>query len=130
MLGEVNNSNDNNNQSQVENNNKWVINLSKTNLTEGQISVLAKGPNYAIAHRYIPNLDYITAIESVSHKLKEEDTWELRADINSLLRRAQVPQSNLTKRESMGLAQLKKDKDRVVLTADKGVAMLVMDRED
>ena len=72
-VGENNKSNDTNNQSQVENNNKWVINLSKTNLTEGQISVLAKGPNFAIAPRYIPNLDYITAIELVCHKLKEED---------------------------------------------------------
>ena len=130
VVGDSNNSNDNNNQSQVENNNKWVINLLKTNLTEGQISVLAKGPNYAITPRYIPNLDYITAIQSVSHKLKEEDVGELRVDINSLLRRAQVPKSNLTMEESIGLAHLKKGKDRGVLTADKGMAMIVMDKED
>ena len=55
---------------------------------------------------------------------------ELRADINSLLRKAQVPKPNLTMQERLGLAQLKKDKDRVILTADKGVAMVVMDRED
>ena len=42
----------------------------------------------------------------------------------------QVPKPNLTKQESIGLAQLKKDKKRVVLTADKGVAMVVMDKED
>ena len=53
-VGDNNNSNDNNNQLLVENNNKWVINLSKSNLTEGQISILAKGPNYSIAPRYIP----------------------------------------------------------------------------
>ena len=129
-VGDSNNSNSNNTQLQVETNSKWVINLSKTNLTEGQISVLAKGPNFAIAPRHIPNLDYITAIEPVCHKLKEEDAGELRADINSLLRRTQVPKSNLTKQESVGLAQLKKDKDRVVLTADKGVSMVVMDKED
>ena len=41
----------------------------------------------------------------------------------------QVPKPNLTKQESIGLAQLKKDKDSVVLTADKGVAMVVMDKE-
>ena len=64
------------------------------------------------------------------HKLKEENTGELRADINSLLRRAQVPKSNLTKQESIGLSQLKKDKDRVVLTANKGVTRVVMDKED
>ena len=62
-------------------------------------------------------------------KLKEEDTTELRANINSLLRKAQVPKPNLTRQEMLGLAQLKKNKDRVILTADKGVAMVVMDRE-
>ena len=66
----------------------------------------------------------------VSHKPKEEDAGELRPDINLLLRRAQVPKSNLTKEESICLAQLKKDKDRVVLTVDKGVPMVDMEKED
>ena len=51
------------------------------------------------------------------------------ADVNSLLRRAQIPKPNLTKQERKGLAQLE-DKDRLILTVDKGVAMVVMDRED
>ena len=107
--------NNNNSQSQDSNSNKWVINLSKTNLTEGQRSVLAKGPNFSIAPR---------------PKLKEEEAMELRADINSLLRKAQVPKPNLTKQERLDLAQLKKDKERVILIANKGVAMVVMDKED
>ena len=64
------------------------------------------------------------------HKLKEEDAGELRADVNSLLRRVQVLKLNFTKQESIGLAQLIKDNDRVVLTADKGVVRVVMDKED
>ena len=55
---------------------------------------------------------------------------ELRADVNALLRRAKAPKPNITREERKGLAQLKKDKDKVVLTADKGVAMVVMDRQD
>ena len=55
---------------------------------------------------------------------------ELGADINSLHRRSQAPKTNLTKQERIGLAQLKKDKERLVLTADKGVALVVMDKED
>ena len=80
--------------------------------------------------RHIPNVDYITTVESMYQKLKEEDAMELRADINSLLRKAQAPKPNPTRPERLGLAQLKKDKDRVILTADKGVAMVVMGRED
>ena len=34
------------------------------------------------------------------------------------------------KEERIGLTQLKKDQDRVVLTEDKGVAMVVMDKQD
>ena len=75
-------------------------------------------------------MDYITAIESVCPKLKEEDAMELRVDINSLLRKAKVPKDNLTKQERIGFSQLQNDKDRVILTADKGAAMVVMDRED
>ena len=62
-------------------------------------------------------------------KLKKDDAMGLRWDINSLLRKAKVPKSNLTK-QKIGLSQLKKDKDRVNLTADKDVAMVVTDKED
>ena len=126
-----NNGRDNNHQlGTLLDNNKWVINLSKTGLTDSQKAVLAKGPNYALTPRHIPNVDYITAIESMCPKLKEDDAMELRADINSLLRRAKVPKSNLTKQEKIGFSQLRNDKERVILTADKGVAMAIMDKEE
>ena len=57
--------NNSNNNNPMPHNSKWVINLSKTNLTEGQKSVLAKGPNFPAAPRYIPTVDYITVLESV-----------------------------------------------------------------
>ena len=50
-------------------------------------------------------------------KLKEEEAIELKSDVNALLRKAKPPKPNLTRQESIGLAQLKKDKDRVILTA-------------
>ena len=52
------------------------------------MSVLAKGPNISLAPNNIPNIDYITAVESMCTKLKEEDAMELRANINALLRKA------------------------------------------
>ena len=63
-------------------------------------------------------------------KLKEDEAMELRSDVNALLRKATAPKPNLTKEERIGLAQLKRDKDRVILTVDKGVAMVVMDRQE
>ena len=124
QAGNINNNNSNSK------NNKWVINLSKTSLTKAQESLLAKGPNFALVPSNIPSTDYNTVVESMCSKLKEQEVQELRADVNSLLRRAWIAKPNLTKQERKGLAQLKKDKDMLILTADKGVAMVVMDKED
>ena len=68
------------------NNNKWVVNLSKTPLTPAQHSLQGKGPNFAVTPKAPPNVDYITAIESISHKLTEQDAQELKSDVNSLLK--------------------------------------------
>ena len=140
LLGVNANSTDSNNQvvrhvsdKQTGNSNldsKWVINLSKTELTEVQKSVLSKGPNFAISPANVPNLDYITAIETMCSKLKEEDAAELRGEINVVLTKGKVPKPNLNKEERIALNQLRKDKDRIILTADKGVVMVVLDRED
>ena len=78
----------------------------------------------------MPSVDYITAVESMCSKLREDEAMELRTDINVLLRKSKAPKSNIKKEEGIGLAQLKKDKDRVILTVDKGVAMVVMDKEE
>ena len=64
---------------------KWVINLSSKPLTQAQRSILAKGPNFVVSHRHPPNLEYITAIETACTKLKQQDSEELRADINQVL---------------------------------------------
>ena len=42
----------------------------------------------------------------------------------------QAPKPNLNKAEIKALAELKRDKDRIILTVDKGVAMVVFDREN
>ena len=54
----------------------------------------------------------------------------MRADVNGLVRKSQVPRPNLTKEESKALAELKRDKDRTILTAGKVVAMVVLDKKD
>ena len=122
--------NNSNNNNPMPHNSKGVINLSKTNLMEGQKSVLAKGPNFSLAPKYIPTVNYITAVESVCSKLKEDEVMELRSDVNALLRKATAPKPSLIKEERIELAHLKRHKDRVILTADKGVTMVVMDREE
>ena len=109
---------------------KWVINLSSKPLTPAQRSVLAKSPNFAVTPRHPPNLEYITAIEAACTKLSQQDAEELRADINQGLRSSHPPKPNLTKAQNLRIRELKRDKDCIVLTTDKGVAMVIMDRQD
>ena len=116
--------------SNEEPNPKWVINLSNKPLTPAQRSVLAKGPNFAVTPRQPPNLEYITAIEAACTKLSQQDVEELRADVNRVLRSSHPPKPNLTKAQNIALRELKRDRDCIVLTADKGVAMVVMDKQD
>ena len=67
-----------------------------------QESLLSKGPNFAIAPSSNPSTEYITSVESICSKLKEQEAQQLRAEVNSLLRRAHIPKSNLTKQERKG----------------------------
>ena len=81
-----------------------------------------------VSPKHPPNSEYITAIEAVCTKLSQQDAEELRANINWVPRASHPP--NLTKVQSIALRELKKDRDCIVLTADKGVAMVIMDRQD
>ena len=116
------------NNTQEDPNLKWVINLSSKPLTQAQRSVLAKGLNFAVSPRHPPNLKYITAIESVCTKLGQQDAEELRADINRVLRSSRHP--NLIQLRLNLIRELNRDRDCIVLTADKGVAMVIMNRQD
>ena len=99
-------------------------------MTPAQRSVLAKGPNFAVTPRQPPKLEYITAIEAACIKLGHQDAEELRANINRVPRSSHPPKPNLTKAQTSVLRELKRDRDHIVLTEDKGVAMVIMDRED
>ena len=50
--------------------------------------------------------------------------------IYRVLRQSHRLKPNLRKEEIKAIKQLKADKDHMVLTADKGVALVVMDRSD
>ena len=62
--------------------------------------------------------------------MHHQEAEELRADVNRLLRSSHSPKPNLIKKEIKAPAELRKDSNRTILTADKGVAMVVMDRKD
>ena len=99
-------------------------------MTKAQSSVFPKGPNFEVSPKHPPNLKYINSIEAACTKLSQQDAEECRADINRVLRSSHLSKPNLTKAHNSALRELKRDRDDIVLTADKGVAMLIMDRQD
>ena len=69
-------------------------------------------------------------MEAACQKLDHQEAEELRADFSGVLGSSPVPKPILSKEELKALAELRKDSNRIVLAADKGVAMVVMDRKD
>ena len=55
---------------------------------------------------------------------------ELKAEVKAVLKKSQHPIANITREEQKALNELKKDTNRVMLTADKGTCLVVMDKEE
>ena len=107
-----------------------LINLSKTPSTPAQKSLISKGSNFAIAPNNPSNVDFITAIGLVCHKLSDQYLQELRRETNCLLKKARAPRANITREEKKALRELRENKERIVLIAEKGVAMIVLDKKE
>ena len=112
------------------NNNKWVRNYSKIPLTEAQHRLLSHGPNFVITPRDPPTLEYIAATEKVCNQLTQGKVEELRGEVKALLRKDHKAKPNIPKDEYKVLKEMKNDDTRQILTADKGVSMVVLDSED
>ena len=109
---------------------KWVINISNQPLTPEQEKLLAHGPNYAVVPRDPPVAQYVAAVEQACSKLEEGKVEEFRVQVKAAIQRNKKPRPNLTRGEWKALAELKKDQSRMILTADKGVALVVLNTED
>ena len=109
---------------------KWVINISSTPLTPDQEKLLAHGPNYAVVPKEPPIAQYVAAVENACTKLEEGKAEEFRVQVKSAIQKIKPPRSNLSRGERRAIAELKKDESRMILTADKGVALVVLNTED
>ena len=72
----------------------------------------------------------MAAIKKACQQLKQKKAEELRGDIKYILKNINPPKSNITKEEAKAIRELKNDNTRIILTTDKGVSMVVLDRED
>ena len=61
--------------------------------------------------------------------LYQKDAEELQTNVNRILRGSHSHTSNLNRAELQAIRELKRDKSRMILTANEGVDMVVMDRQ-
>ncbi|XP_015124857.1 uncharacterized protein LOC107046694 [Diachasma alloeum] len=106
-----------------------VKNLSSFPLTEAQVSILAKGHNFAVAPTKIPTQEIISQTETAIFHLPSEIGNEIRRKLSNILHKAKPPKQNITREERSALLSLKKNDNIVILPADKGNATVVMDKE-
>ena len=90
---------------------------------------MAHGPNYAVVPRSPPIIEYVAVIEQVCSKVQQREAEELRGEVKSIIEKTHNP-PNITKEEMNAIRELKEDTSRMVLTADKGVSLVVMDTAD
>jgi hypothetical protein len=110
---------------------KWVINLSKKPISSDKRAILNKGPKFAPTPLQIPTEDLVAEIEAAITNLSQESKDAVRTSAANLIRRTDLPQhKNTTANERKALYGLKKDKTRVVMKADKGNCLVVMDKTD
>ena len=124
---------DNNNEDkEKEERKKWVINLSSTPLTDKQEKLLAHGPKFVITPRKAPVKEYIVAVQQASTKREQGKQEEFRVEVKRLIKQDQNNrrQANISKEEFKALRELKMDNNRLFLTADNGVALVVIDKAE
>ena len=110
---------------------KWIVNLSSSLLSPAQVSLLSKGPNFALVLTNPPNVEFISAVKEAWHRLTDQDAQECRVEVNILIKRIKPPKKkNISREEKKALNELWEDQERMVLMADKGVAMVVIDRKE
>ena len=106
---------------------RWVINLSKYQLTDSQTQVLAKGLNFAVTPDRVPVDDYVVATEQASWSLPNNIKDQFRAEVIGTIKNTKLPKSNLPRNQQYALKCLSKEKSIKILAADKGRATVVMD---
>ena len=97
---------------------------------EAQEKILLWGPNFAIVPKSPPVGEYIASIEHACSQLKQGEAEELRGEIKTILKKIQPLQVKYHHRREKALVELRKDRSKIILTADKGVSLVVMDREE
>ncbi len=106
----------------------WIKNLSSKELSELGRKGLQHGLKFAVVPNRIPTAEIIASVEEGIFQLDDDDKRLVRAEVSSILRRAKLPPKNMDSNVFKALLALRKDPERIILSADKGNCVVVMDK--
>ena len=114
---------------------KWVINLSKKELTSEEKSLLQYSPKFVVTPATIPIQEYIsttTVAVLQAGELNGVDCSGLYYNVNRICNTytSKPTHTNITKEEYLAIESLRKNKGHIIVTADKGLALVVMDETE
>ena len=104
--------------------------MSSRQLTHIQTDLLAKGLNFSITSKRLPNKSIIATIEDAVKDLEKEEADTIRAKITLTLQNYKLPKENLSQDERRVLKELRSDTSIVILPADKGRFTVILSHED
>lgn len=107
-----------------------IHNLSSIVLTNDEHRVLERGLNFALVPKRIPHTDIIASVESAIGACNNEDKAIVRKKVSTILKRAKKPKQNVTASEMSALKRLKDNDSIMVLPADKGKAVVILDTSE
>ena len=102
---------------------------------DGEQSLLQKGPKFAVSSPKVPLTEYVAVTKRICNELGEnttgKDCTEIYQKTKEILQHYKNKKGhthNITKKEWEAIKTLREDASHMVLTADKGVALVVMDK--
>ena len=111
---------------------RWVINMSKHQLTNSERSVLEKGLNFAVAppkERAIIE-EFVICTERAASELPPSLADDLRSEAVQILKTQKPPKPNISNEEQQAIKDLAKNKEILIVGADKGNATVVLDKSE
>ena len=119
------------NNNEYVNKDRWVVNLSSRKLTSAKTAVLRYGLNFAPVPKEIHIPEIIASIESGIRDLPEGNKESVRATVTNILKYSKPPTNcNLSRQQKLALKSLRRDNNIIIIPADKGKAVVVMDNDE
>ncbi|XP_055623481.1 uncharacterized protein LOC129766908 [Toxorhynchites rutilus septentrionalis] len=111
----------------------FVVNLSSTQFTQPEFDLLNRGLNYAVSPQRAPLSDIVNNIESAIQYDQQGYKSATRYNVKQCVLRAAEKQNNIIERpnfETWCTIRMLKSRDVIYSRADKGNAVVIMDKKD